>query len=315
MKRFLMILIVLGLVATGAFADPLQDSANWAAETNGGAYEALTSTPPIEDADWFEFGTPNGTVTDGKLTLTAAGGDWNGYKNESTPEIDKYLSIEWRLRDLTTAPTSNKNTFYSGFSPGQSMTMGFINTGEANEGIQIGCGNNDSDGKIVYEIETSAWHTYRVTATGSPSTWFTARLYVDDNPTAVAEATNTINWGGTETVNLFPLANGIIELDYVRWISDVYEPPVLQPGDVNRDSFVGGADLTQVMYNWGMTGASWTDGDVAGPGGGAPDGLVGADDWTAVVSNWATSYVPEPVPEPATLGLLVLGVLALIRRR
>ena len=90
------------------------------------------------------------------------------------------------------------------------------------------------------------------------------------------------------------------------------------PGDVNKDQFVGGYDLTQIIQNWGMTGAAWTDGDIDGPGG-VPDGLVGADDYTAVLTNWGTSYAPEPpgeaVPEPATLALLIIGGLSLIRRR
>ena len=90
------------------------------------------------------------------------------------------------------------------------------------------------------------------------------------------------------------------------------------PGDVNKDQFIGGYDLTQIIQNWGMTGAAWADGDTDGPGG-VPDGLVGADDYAAVLTNWGTNYAPEPpgeaVPEPATLALLIIGGLSLIRRR
>ncbi len=67
-----------------------------------------------------------------------------------------------------------------------------------------------------------------------------------------------------------------------------------------------------------MTGAAWTDGDIDGPGG-VPDGLVGADDYTAVLTNWGTNYAPElpgeVVPEPATLALLLIGSLTLLRHR
>ena len=82
-------------------------------------------------------------------------------------------------------------------------------------------------------------------------------------------------------------------------------------GDVNGDGFVGGADLTQVIYNWGMTGASHADGDLNG------DGTVSGPDYTEIVTSWGNGSPPEPgpIPEPATLSLLLLGCLTLIRRR
>ena len=83
-------------------------------------------------------------------------------------------------------------------------------------------------------------------------------------------------------------------------------------GDVNNDGFVGGYDLTQIIQNWGKTGAVRTDGDLDG------STVVGGGDYTEVVSNWGNGTLPtEPgaVPEPAALSLLLLGALSLLKRR
>ena len=74
------------------------------------------------------------------------------------------------------------------------------------------------------------------------------------------------------------------------------------PGDVNGDGFVGGADLSTIMDNWGLSPADWEDGDIDPFDAG--DDFIGGPDYTQVLNNWGTSYGPEPVPEPATLGLV-----------
>ncbi len=95
------------------------------------------------------------------------------------------------------------------------------------------------------------------------------------------------------------------------------------PGDVDGDDFVGGADITQVISNWGMASPTWSDGDVWDSTGeqSGSDGVIDQDDYDEVVGLLGTDYsLPEPgessgLPEPATLSLLLLGSLALLRRR
>ena len=100
-------------------------------------------------------------------------------------------------------------------------------------------------------------------------------------------------------------------------------PPVPKNrGDVTEDLFVGADDLVRILTHWGESGpaVTWSDGDCAPYGDGITTGdqFVGADDYVEVLSMWGTSYPaePTPTPEPATLGLLLLGgLLGIVRRK
>ena len=142
-----------------------------------------------------------------------------------------------------------------------------------------------------------------ITLSGLPVDLGTLQVYV---PETSQTSMVTILGGGS-----YELQDTLTQYDVI-----LYElTPISVAGDVDGNGFVGGADMTQIIGNWGKTGATWADGDISGPTG-VPDGFVGADDWTAVLTHWGTDYtIPEPVPEPATLGLLVLSGLALLTRQ
>jgi hypothetical protein len=83
-------------------------------------------------------------------------------------------------------------------------------------------------------------------------------------------------------------------------------------GDTDLDGFVGIGDLNIVLGKWNQAAAP---GDPADP---SSDGFVGIEDINLVLGNWNTGTPPNgaaDIPEPTTLALLGLGVLAVSRRR
>ena len=90
---------------------------------------------------------------------------------------------------------------------------------------------------------------------------------------------------------------------------------IFLPGDTNGDGFEGGADLNAILSNWGITGATRLQGDLTG------EGDVGGADYNQLLSHWGGSMPMPPeapleaIPEPAALGLMLVGGLALLRRR
>jgi hypothetical protein len=85
------------------------------------------------------------------------------------------------------------------------------------------------------------------------------------------------------------------------------------PGDTNGDGIVNDADLANFETQFGgAPGAESADFD--------GDGDVDAHDFATIRGNWGFGTAPAPLPagatpEPATMSLLAIGGLALIRRR
>ncbi len=112
-------------------------------------------------------------------------------------------------------------------------------------------------------------------------------------------------------------------VDYVRWvdqavdISDDLVGPTTSAflhGDANNDGWVTAGDFASVQSNFGDTGAD--DGTLPGDANG--DGTVSAGDFSTVQTNFGNGEglpAPQVTPEPATMSLLALGGMLLIKRR
>jgi len=95
----------------------------------------------------------------------------------------------------------------------------------------------------------------------------------------------------------------------VATASDTIDIPY---GDTDLDSVIDGADFNVLLTNWGaVAGDNWAKADFDG------DNLVDGADFNHILTNWGAGGAPlmADVPEPATMTLLVIGGVALIRRR
>ena len=80
-------------------------------------------------------------------------------------------------------------------------------------------------------------------------------------------------------------------------------------GDLNDDGFCGQDDLDIVLAAWGTSPPSDPRADPSG------DNFVGQDDLDTVLGDWGQGTLPPSVPEPATVAMLAVCGLALLRRR
>jgi len=133
-------------------------------------------------------------------------------------------------------------------------------------------------------------------------------------------ATSTIITAGGGFINDFAkiesdVANGIPEglgafSGNIR--GTIYEVMFtgLTAGDANGDHRASLGDLCIMAGNWNQSGKSWADADFNG------DGTVSIGDLCMLAGNWGWELPGgAAVPGPATLSLLTLGGLAVVRRR
>jgi hypothetical protein len=85
-------------------------------------------------------------------------------------------------------------------------------------------------------------------------------------------------------------------------------------GDANLDKATGFVDFQTLLNHWQNTGAGtgWAQGDFNG------DGTVDFLDFQMLLNYWnpgGWNFAPSQTPEPASLSLLLLGGLALLRRK
>jgi fibronectin-binding autotransporter adhesin len=121
-------------------------------------------------------------------------------------------------------------------------------------------------------------------------------------------------WNGTSPTNAVIVsstsaAHGITTLGYIYSSSaSTFTITYTLPGDTNLDGLVNSADLS-AMAPSGTTNATWSMGDFN------YDGVVNADDYSLLMFGAAYGHVPAAlVPEPGVTGLLLLPLIALLKR-
>jgi len=114
----------------------------------------------------------------------------------------------------------------------------------------------------------------------------------------------------------FSTIDGVRQAD--KSLAVTYEPNAVRvtvalPADANLDEAVDVIDLGRLGLNFGVGDGVWSDGDFNG------DGLVDVIDLGTLGLNFGQSLptgdIAVAVPEPGGLGLLLLGGLAIVRRR
>ena len=91
-------------------------------------------------------------------------------------------------------------------------------------------------------------------------------------------------------------------------LTNIRNAVVIKMGDADGDTFVDDDDLSLLLSNWKGGDVGWGKGDFNA------SGDVDDDDLSLLLSNW-TGSGGGTIPEPATIGLLILGGIGLIRRR
>jgi hypothetical protein len=237
--------------------------------------------------------------------------------------IDKDYYISYLTQRTPVPITTRSFTMVlqtGGVVGGDNLVLAGSSTGGDPFAALGGSGTVVEDLNLIGNGSADLWVVKIAARAASPDQVF---VKVYDVTNGTVEAAETVDWSVvsntesndfTATQIAFTMGAGAtLQIDEIR-IGETWEDvlPYLAPtldGDLDGDGFVGIADLNIVLGNWNtnVTAGDPLAGDPSG------DGFVGIEDLNRVLGNWNAGTPPSAlaVPEPASLGLLVAGGLAL----
>ena len=280
-------------------------------------------------------------------TITQVSVAWGGVAVGASVQIVLY-SVSDSIVPITVPPTPfpSKTTGGNPVNPTSYLTL----LQSLSTTITAGQRNDDGGGMALNPPggpTSSVWTTYTIPPTKIPTGRFAVGVigyednatfglvWNDDTVTATnsalvitgpasglnADLSNVLGAGSSPNYDVYDLNGFTFNMSaYPQYPPLVTDPPYLiraggvPMGDATLDGTVGIDDFSVLLAHWGSTSTNWADGNFIGAGN------IGIDDFSILLSNWGAnspafgSSMTLETPEPATLVLLALGGLAILRR-
>jgi len=174
----------------------------------------------------------------------------------------------------------------------------------------VGLSNTTGSVSETIPLTGDGYHTYVMEKTSADGSDDTVNLYADGvlikedwDSGMVYTSRQQVVWGhNNRSADLSSLAH----YNFIRFEGLPAEG--CSPGDADNDGDVDDDDLSLLLANWGSETSDCSQGEFSG----TPP--VNDDDLSLLLANW-TGPLSAAMPEPAMMGLLALGALALRRRR